>query len=167
MRVSAQVLIDSMPFFGMIVIELLGTDFRSTFGNYLDQLERDIGDEIPHRDRVENAGSLSTAIETTQTHYIYSLLIVFVLFSSKAIAGGQLASQALGLGLIAFLVVLGLMQYSEWYLRKRAPSKYWVSDCIQLPLPGRRYHIHYGRIGVIVANAVPLLFVLYLDLVGQ
>lgn len=164
MTVSPRLFIELAPFLGMIIIESTGTGFRSTFSNQLDDLEQDSTDTPTDRDRIENCATVSEAIASNRAHFGYSLLVVFIVFSSKAISQPTVSTDVVTFGIIAMLAILGLMRHTTQYLLDRSPSKYWVSDCIEIPLPGRRYPIHYGQLGVVVANLVPVVFLLYLNL---
>lgn len=160
----SQTLIEISPFLVTIVIEVLGTGANNEFEKQLEEIDNELFELGEFKPDLESAAAYSYDYKQSLNHYNVSIIAVTLVFMSKLATGSGNTDWVLISGILIILFVLVLKEVTSRYFTHRQPNKYWVNDCRSLTFLGQKFYFHYGAVGVLVANLVPIAAITMLNL---
>lgn len=163
---TPRLILEITPFISTILIESLSSGARLKFQYQLNKISIDEVVASAEREDIENAATHSFHFEQSMRYYDIATISAFIIFLLKALDPITDSANTAIMGVFVILFISALRVNTRRYFESRPPNKYSNTDRV-LNISRLNFEMYKGEFQVILANLIPVLSIILLDLTNS
>jgi hypothetical protein len=161
---SPRLILEITPFLSTIIVELATSGGEEKFeGEFQKQPEfNEISDSPASAENIRYTALFSYHYEQSMRYFDIATIAAFVIFLTKLHTTKDASASILSAGVVSICFIVGLRVWMRRYFESITPTEYARKDLL---LAFRGLVIRRGDLAIVTANIVPVLCLVYLDLI--
>lgn len=161
---SPGLILEVTPFLSIIVVEIATAGGESKFqGEFQKQPEyEEIGSSPASAENIRYTALFSYQYEQSMRYFDIATIAAFVIFLTKLYTAENTSELVVAAGLISICFIVGLRVWMSRYFESITPTEYARKDLVYTY---RGLLIRKGDLAIVTANIVPVVCLVFLDLV--